>query len=178
MSGRAAVFLDRDGVLNEILERDGKPASPRRLAEFRLAADVASVGRLSEAGLLVFIVTNQPDVARRRMQPEVLDAMLQQIREAAHIDDYRVCPHEDADGCGCRKPLPGMITDLAQHWHVDLDRSYLLGDPWRDVDAAVAAGCMPILIRRPYNDGATAGAVVDTLEEAVGLVLNRVEAGV
>jgi D-glycero-D-manno-heptose 1,7-bisphosphate phosphatase len=170
---KPAVFLDRDGVLNEIVVRAGEPGSPRSLEEFQTAPDLSDVLRLGKAGLLLFIVTNQPDVARGLVAPSVVVAMIDRIRTRVPVDDFRICTHEDADGCGCRKPKPGMIMDLAHFWRVDLDRSFVVGDTWRDVDAARAAGCRSILIRRPYNTGVVADAYADTLGAAVDLVLEH-----
>ncbi|MGH7447636.1 MAG: D-glycero-alpha-D-manno-heptose-1,7-bisphosphate 7-phosphatase [Longimicrobiales bacterium] len=168
---RPAVFLDRDGVLNDVVERDGQPASPRTMGELRLAADLAAVNRFAEAGRLVFIVTNQPDIARGHVSTELAGQIADRIRSRVHIDDTRVCAHDDEDACACRKPKPGMLLDLARHWHVDLARSWMIGDMWRDVEAARAAGCRSVLIRRPYNRRAAADLEADTLAEAVALVL-------
>lgn len=171
MTPQRAVFFDRDGVLNEILRRDGQLASPRSLDEFRPVPDLDSVRRLKRAGLLVFIITNQPEVARGKVTIDTLDAMRGEIARRVPIDDYRACPHDDADGCGCRKPRPGMIRELAQHWRVDLSGSFVVGDMWRDVDAARAAGCTPVLIRREYNADVEVALEADTLSGAVNLVL-------
>jgi D-glycero-D-manno-heptose 1,7-bisphosphate phosphatase len=170
-SVRQAVFLDRDGVLNEIVERDGKPASPRSLDEFRLVPDVDVVARLRDAGMLVFVITNQPDVARGHTTEELLSRMLAVIRGRVEIDDHRVCLHEDGDGCACRKPKPGMILDLAAAWKVDLARSFVVGDMWRDVDAARAAGCRSVLLARDYNRAARADHTAATLTQAVDIIL-------
>lgn len=170
---RSAVFLDRDGVLNHVVERDGQPASPRTLDELRLVPDLAAVNRLQQAGYLTFITTNQPDVARGYVSWGLIDRVLERIRSRVHIDDTRVCAHEDADDCSCRKPKPGMLLDLARHWHVDLARSWMIGDMWRDVEAARAAGCRSVLIRAPYNGGAAADFEADTLAEAVARILEH-----
>jgi D-glycero-D-manno-heptose 1,7-bisphosphate phosphatase len=170
---RRAVFLDRDGVLNDVVFRDGEPGSPRSLQEFRPAADLPAVVRLARAGLLVFIITNQPDVARGHVTPSLLMAMVDRIRALVPIDDFRICVHDDADQCSCRKPQPGMILDLAQFWRVGLGESFVVGDTWRDMDAARAAGCRSILLQRPYNAGVVADAYAPTLEAAVDLVLAR-----
>lgn len=170
---RRAVFLDRDGVLNDIVERNGEPASPRSLDRFRLAADIDRVKRLRDAGFLVFIVTNQPDIARGHTTHRLLDQMVDAIRSRIHVDDVRVCPHDDAAGCECRKPKPGMILDLARHWHVDMSRSWMIGDMWRDVDAARAAGVRPVLIRRSYNAAVRVEREAASLGEAVGVVLEE-----
>jgi histidinol-phosphate phosphatase family protein len=164
-----AVFLDRDGVLNEVIVRDGHPASPRCVAELELVADIGVVHELRAAGYRVFIITNQPDVARGLMPAHELEAMMQRIAARIPVDEYAVCPHEDDDACDCRKPLPGMIHGLAERWNVDLSRSWVIGDTWRDIDTARAAGCGSILIRRWYNDGVHADHEVSSLAEAVQL---------
>jgi D-glycero-D-manno-heptose 1,7-bisphosphate phosphatase len=169
---RDAVFLDRDGVLNEIVERDGRPGSPRSLDELRLVEDVDVVTRLKEAGLAVFIITNQPDVARGHTTAALLDAMVAAIRARVPVDDHRACVHEDAHDCPCRKPRPGMILDLAAAWDVDLGRSFVVGDMWRDVEAARAAGCTSILLERAYNRVARPDHGVATLTQAVQLILD------
>jgi D-glycero-D-manno-heptose 1,7-bisphosphate phosphatase len=168
-----AVFLDRDGVLNAVVMRDGEPGSPRSLDEFRPASDLLAIRRLRAAGLLVFIITNQPDVTRGHVTEALLLAMLDCVRTFAPIDDMRICVHDDTHACGCRKPKPGMILDLAQFWRVDLGRSFVVGDTWRDVGAARAAGCHSILLQRPYNAGVVADTYAATLETAVALVLEQ-----
>lgn len=169
--GRRAVFLDRDGVLNEVVERDGEPASPRTMEQFRLVPDIDDVHRLHDAGFLLFVITNQPDIARGAIARDVVDRMLDRIRARVPLDDVRVCIHDDAAACPCRKPKPGMITDLARHWHVDTTRSWVIGDTWRDVGAAHAAGARAALIRRPYNADVRADVEVETLRAAVDAVL-------
>jgi D-glycero-D-manno-heptose 1,7-bisphosphate phosphatase len=176
MSGRRAVFLDRDGVLNEVVERDGRPGSPRVLTEFRLVDDLQCVQRLKDAGFLLFVITNQPDVTRGHVTLDLLDAMLTEISRRVSIDDYRTCPHDDADACACRKPRPGMILDLARHWHVDLVHSFVIGDMWRDVEAARSAGCTPVLISRPYNEGVEVTLKAQSLAAAVDIILTSVGA--
>jgi D-glycero-D-manno-heptose 1,7-bisphosphate phosphatase len=174
---RRAVFLDRDGVLNEVLERHGQPASPRSLDQFRMVGDIDAVNRLHAAGYLVFIITNQPDIARGHVSGAQVERMLAEIRRRIHVDDVRVCPHEDGDACACRKPKPGMILDLARHWHVHLRDSWVIGDTWRDMGAAEAAGTHSILLQCPYNAGVAADATVTGLTEAVDRVLSQEEGG-
>lgn len=169
---RRAVFLDRDGVLNDVVLRNGAPESPRTLEQLVLAHDITAVQRLKDAELLLFLITNQPDLARGNVTQLFLDTILERIRAHVPLDDVRVCPHDDADECACRKPKPGMLLDLAREWHIDLDRSWVIGDMWRDVGAARAAGCRSILIRRDYNVDADPDVAVSTLSEAVEAVLN------
>ncbi|HEX6938355.1 MAG TPA: HAD-IIIA family hydrolase [Longimicrobiales bacterium] len=171
---RAAIFLDRDGVLNPLIESDGGVRSPRVRTELELAADAPEVvERLQRAGFLVFVVTNQPDVARGKLPLAELVAMNAEVRERLGVDDLRVCPHDDDDHCDCRKPLPGMLQVLARRWGVELSESYMIGDTWRDVEAGRAAGCRTILIRRSYNADVDADDAVDSLADAAELILAR-----
>ena len=171
-AGRGAIFLDRDGVLNEMVWRDGALASPRRAAEFCLAAGAAdAVRRLRAAGLPVFVATNQPDIARGTLSRDEHERMLALLRTAVQLDDVAVCPHDDADGCACRKPKPGLLEDLAVRHGVVLARSVMVGDSGKDVEAGRRAGCRTILIRREYNHGVDADTVVDTLNSAVDEIL-------
>jgi D-glycero-D-manno-heptose 1,7-bisphosphate phosphatase len=173
MSGARAVFLDRDGVLNEIVLRDGRVESPRTLDEFRLAPGARdAVHRLRDAGLPALVVTNQPDVARGLLPADVLAGMNARLREDVGVDDVRVCPHEDADSCECRKPLPGMLRELATRWEVDLERSFMVGDTWRDMMAGRSAGCTTVLVRTAYNDDASGDVEVGSVEEAATWILD------
>lgn len=167
------VFFDRDGVLNDVVERDGAPGSPRAVSELVVTAGAAHViRRLRNAGLRAFVVTNQPDVSRGLVSASESAAIMAAVRSALPLDDVLVCPHDDADGCDCRKPRPGMIERLAARWGVEARASWVVGDRWRDVDAGRAAGCRTVLLRRPYNAGATADVVVESLEEAADWILS------
>lgn len=174
MAGRRAVFLDRDGVVNEIVERDGGPGSPRTLEELRLLDDArACVQRLRAAGFRVFVVTNQPDVARGRLSSGALERLERAVRARLPIDDYRACTHDDEHGCACRKPKPGMILELAEAWGVDPGASYVVGDRWKDTAAGRAAGCRTVLIERPYSGDARPDRRARTLAEAVEWILGE-----
>ncbi len=174
---RQAVFLDRDGVLNKLVERDGISASPRRLADFRVSEGAAeAVSRLRAVGLLVFVVTNQPDVARGKLADSELARMHEALTTAVGVDEIMVCPHDDADACGCRKPLPGMILALARRWDVDLTGSFVVGDSWKDVAAGRRAGCRTILIDRG-GQGTDADVLVASLGEAVERIEQVLKAG-
>jgi D-glycero-D-manno-heptose 1,7-bisphosphate phosphatase len=150
---RRAVFLDRDGVLNESIVRNGKPYPPANLAQFKLLPDAsAALARLKEAGFLLLVVTNQPDVARGAQSRDIVEAMHARMAETLPIDDFFVCWHDDADRCDCRKPLPGLLYSAADRYEVDVRRSFLIGDRWRDIDAGAAAGCRTVLIDHEYNE--------------------------
>lgn len=144
-----AVFLDRDGVLNALVRRNGRPVSPRVPGDFRLFDDAYEALRaLRSSGFRIFVVTNQPDIARGHLDSADLHEMLAIVRRELEVDDIAFCPHDDSDDCACRKPAPGMLLDLARRWNVDLRRSFMIGDSWRDVEAGRRAGCRTILIVR------------------------------
>ena len=150
-----AVFLDRDGVLNEVVVRDGLPHPPASLEDLRLAPDAAeSLARLKAAGFLLIVVTNQPDVARGTQSRTIAEAMNRAIAAALPLDDFFTCWHDDADACACRKPKPGLLVEAAARHAIDLKGSFFIGDRWRDIDAGAAAGCRTVLIERHYRDRA------------------------
>jgi D-glycero-D-manno-heptose 1,7-bisphosphate phosphatase len=171
-----AVFLDRDGVINANLERDGRPVAPTTLAEFRLLPGVEdAVRRLKEHGYLVIVITNQPDVANGLTERATVEAMHDMIGARLPIDDVRTCFHNDAAGCGCRKPKPGLILAAAAEHGIDLARSYVVGDRWRDVAAGRTAGCFTIFIDYSYQqDGPNfPDMVAKSLPEAAAIILSR-----
>ena len=173
---RRAVFLDRDGVINHAVVRDGKPYPPASLDEFVLLPGVESATlALRTAGFLIIVVTNQPDVATGVQQLHVVEAMHNKLRLAGICDDIKVCYHTDADLCDCRKPKPGMLFDAAREWQIDLSRSYMVGDRWRDIGAGKAAGCYTFFIDYKYREQSAdkPDAVVASLQEASTLILQN-----
>jgi D-glycero-D-manno-heptose 1,7-bisphosphate phosphatase len=165
-----AVFLDRDGVLTEVVVREGKPYPPARLADLRIYPDVRdSLLRLKNAGFSLVVVTNQPDVARGTQSRETVDAMHAHLLAELPLDEIRVCYHDDADDCVCRKPKPGLITAAPEY---DYARSFVVGDRWRDVEAGRRAGCRTVLVDRGYAEPfVPPDARVESLSEAVDWIL-------
>src|SRR4028118_470607 len=175
---KPAVFLDRDGVVNEVVFRDGQPASPRTLEEFILGEGIEeAVKRLKSAAFYVFVITNQPDIARKKLEAIVLEQMSETIRQSLPIDDILVCPHDNSDNCTCRKPLSGMLISLATRWQIDLCRSFMVGDYWKDMAAGKGAGCQTILIERHYNTGTESDFKVASLLAATDIILNLTNKG-
>ena len=110
---RRAVFLDRDGVLNRAIVRDGRPYPPATLEAFEILPGVAeAVRRLHDAGFLLIVATNQPDVARGTQRREVIEAMNARLAAVMPLDEFRVC-YEDGDDCPRRKPNPGLLLEAA-----------------------------------------------------------------
>ena len=153
--GRRAVFLDRDGVLNGGVVRQGKPHPPGSVSEVEILPGVPEACReLAGAGLLLIGATNQPDVARGTQFREEVLRINQQLLRSLPLLEIRTCFHDDADGCACRKPKPGLLLDAAREHDVDLAKSFMVGDRWSDVAAGAAAGCLTFLITAPYNERA------------------------
>ncbi len=151
--GEKAVFLDRDGVLNQSIVIDGKPFPPRSLGELHILEEAKEGCRhLSAAGFKLICVTNQPDVSRGLMGADELAAINASVMEQLGLDDLRVCHHSDEDNCDCRKPKPGMLLDAAKDHGLDLGQCYMVGDRWRDIDAGRAAGCRTVLIDYHYAE--------------------------
>jgi len=170
----AAVFLDRDGVINEVELRDGKPHPPASLARLRILPGVPDAIRaFREAGLRVIVVTNQPDIRTGVQTREVVERMHELLGRELAIDAFKVCFHVDADACGCRKPAPGMLLEAAREFGLDLSRSFLVGDRWRDIDAGRAVGCRTFWIDCGYRERPAVGAdfVVKSLAEASALIV-------
>jgi D-glycero-D-manno-heptose 1,7-bisphosphate phosphatase len=170
-----AVFLDRDGVINRALVIEGRPFPPSGVEELELLPRVAeAIERLKRAGFRLIIVTNQPDVATGRQRREVVEAMHERLRREILIDDIKVCYHSDQDACACRKPQPGMLLESAAEWALDLKRSFMIGDRWRDIEAGQAVGCKTILIRYEYDERQAdkPDAIVNSLFEASELILS------
>jgi len=177
---RRAVFLDRDGVVNDVVWRDGTPVAPLRADELVIHPDVArQVGRLRDHGWVTIVVTNQPDVARGLLAPEVLAAINAAMTEQAGVAHVYACTHDGVEDCACRKPRPGMLLDAARDLDLDLAGSWLVGDRWVDIAAGNAAGVRSILLERDYSWAATSsGAPAADLEPAlrVGSLAEAVDA--
>ena len=148
-----AVFLDRDGVINRSEVRNGKSYAPRRVEDFRLLPGaVQAIRDLKSWGLLVIVVTNQPDIGNGLVDATVVEAMHERLREVSPIDDIWVCPHRQDAGCRCRKPEPGMLLEAARKWGIDLRKSFMVGDRPGDIVAGHRADCYTIFVDRRYRE--------------------------
>lgn len=153
MVSRRAVFLDRDGVINRAVVRNGRPYPPDSLAALEILPGVAeALARLRAAGFINVIVTNQPDVATGRQKRELVEAMHEFLLSHFPVDAVKVCYHADADNCACRKPKPGMLFEAARELDIDLTASFMVGDRWRDVAAGQAAGCKCLFLDSGYQE--------------------------
>jgi len=177
-----AVFLDRDGVLNLALVRDGKPYSPANLSELQLAPGAGEALReLKALGFKLLVVTNQPEVARGNITRAAVEEIHRKMAAELPLDDIFVCYHKDGDGCECRKPKPGMLLEGAQKFGVNPKESFMVGDRWRDIEAGQNSGCRTIFIDGGYEDRDPArppDARVHSLREAVDWILQESQKGV
>jgi D-glycero-D-manno-heptose 1,7-bisphosphate phosphatase len=174
--GARAVFLDRAGVLNKAIVREGKPFPPASLAELEIVADAPDcLRRLRAAGYLLIVVTNQPDLSRGTQTREAVERIHAALRAAMPLDAIYVCDHDGSDGCECRKPKPGMLLTASRDFGIDLAQSFLIGDRWRDIDAGAQAGCRTVLLDFRYAERAPETAPARTaasLRDAVDWILN------
>ncbi len=191
MKGQAAVFLDRDGILNELAPEPGSGLyeAPLSLDQVRLIPGAAeAVRRLLDHGYLLAIVTNQASAAKGLVDLESLAAIHARVlsllsAQNVYIDTSRLCLHhpdgivEELSGpCSCRKPEPGMLLDAAQELEVDLASSWIIGDSDTDVEAGRRAGVRTILVREPGSAHKRRGhpgpdLETDSLAEAVERLL-------
>jgi D-glycero-D-manno-heptose 1,7-bisphosphate phosphatase len=150
---RPAVFLDRDGVVNAAVVRDGKPYPPDSVDALTVLPGVpAALADLSRAGYALVVVTNQPDVARGKQTRVAIDAIHDRLRRDLPLDAVYCCFHDDADHCACRKPAPGLLLDAARDLDLDLGKSFMVGDRWRDTEAGTAAGCRTVFVDYGYAE--------------------------
>lgn len=171
-----AVFLDRDGVLNRAFVEAGRPYPPASLADLEILPGTREAcAALKEAGFLLIVVTNQPDVARGTQRRETIDAIHQALCAQLPLDDIRTCYHDTRDQCACRKPKPGLLFDAAKSWAIQLSASYLVGDRWKDVAAGQAAGCRTVFIDYHYAEPQPSApdCMVGSLAEAAAWILEQ-----
>jgi len=177
-----AVFLDRDGVLNQAVVRNGKPYPPASAAELVLAPHSnKALQELRAQGFLLLVVTNQPDVAKGITTRLAVEEINRKLASELPVDDVFVCYHQDTDHCDCRKPKPGMILEGARKHNVDLEESFMVGDRWRDVEAGQNAGCRTLFIDGGYEERQPvrpADARVHTLKEAADWIIEACRKGV
>ncbi len=152
MTLRPAVFLDRDGVLNEPWIDGDVARGPQTLDQLVIVPGArAELQLLRSVGFALVAITNQPDVATGTVSLEAAMEMNSYLADQLGLDAVYMCPHNNAGGCPCRKPKPGMLLSAAEDVGLDLPRSWLIGDRWVDILAGEAAGVRPLLVERDYS---------------------------
>ena len=172
-----AVFLDRDGVINVSVVRDGKPYAPSTVEEFTLLPGVVEACRkLKDAGFILVVATNQPDVGRGTQLQATVEAMHAKMRAVLPLDRVEVCYHagRGEPECDCRKPKPGLLLHAAAELGIDLKNSFMVGDRWRDIDCGQAAGVRTIFIDYSYDEALRTQPDFrcGSLLEAAGIILS------
>ncbi|OGT35038.1 MAG: D,D-heptose 1,7-bisphosphate phosphatase [Gammaproteobacteria bacterium RIFCSPHIGHO2_12_FULL_37_14] len=148
-----AIFLDRDGVLNKVIIKNGKPYPPDSLETVIVPTDAFSALQiLKQADFLLIGASNQPDVARGKTSRFMVESINRQLLTMLPLDSIRVCYHDDADHCDCRKPLPGLLVQAALDYNIELTSCYMIGDRWRDVEAGKRAGCKTVWLDYHYQE--------------------------
>ena len=169
---KAAVFIERDGVLNQARVERQHPVSPLTLDDFQINRDaVPLLAKLKAAGLLLIATTNQPGLSRGYQARRDLDRMHDLLRATFALDDILVCPHDETDACPCRHPKPGLLVEAGFKWRLDLDRCFVISDKWQDAQAARAVGCTSLLLQSPWNGTARGDLVLPDLAAVVDKLL-------
>jgi D-glycero-D-manno-heptose 1,7-bisphosphate phosphatase len=156
LSTLPAVFLDRDGVINAAILKDGMPCPPMKPEDFQILPGVPEAcTKLKKAGFLLVVATNQPDVGRGVVPRSLVDSFHEEMLKTIPVlDRVEACfhPGRGKSDCDCRKPKPGMLLCAAKELNIDLSQSWMVGDRWRDIDCGHAAGCRTIFIDSGFQE--------------------------
>tara|TARA_B000000565_G_C23686867_1_gene340417 strand:- start:260 stop:793 length:534 start_codon:yes stop_codon:yes gene_type:complete len=150
---KKAIFFDRDGVLIKAKVKSGKPfaVNDNNNIEFT-TNEISLFKKLKLQGYYLFLFTNQPDVARGIVSKNIVDIINAKVAKRYLLDDVFVCYHDDIDNCLCRKPKDGLITTAKEKYDLNLEKSFVIGDRWRDIDAAENSKCKSIFIDHGYTE--------------------------
>ncbi len=170
-----AVFFDRDGVLNQLVQRDGSYFSPQNYEDFQLVDDASkTIDRVHKIGYLAIVISNQPDISRGKLEQSELDKMTNLLFEELNVDDVFYCTHDDNNDTGCRKPAPGLFFAAQKKYNLNFNESFMIGDTWKDVEAAKNADISMILLDKDYNRDLKDSIRVNSLTETVTLIKNGI----
>jgi D-glycero-D-manno-heptose 1,7-bisphosphate phosphatase len=169
-----AIFLDRDGVLNEAKLVRGVPVPPAHIENVNILEGVKeSIELLTGSGYTPVVISNQPDIARGKTTFDEVLEINNYISIKTGIKHFYFCPHDDVNQCECRKPKPGLILNAANELDLDLTASYLVGDRWRDIQAgqSLNLGCFFIDYSYPEKRPQSPYTKVRSLREAVEILM-------
>ena len=170
---KKAIFLDRDGVINKTFIKNSLPISPPSFDLLEILPGVKeSILRLKKLNFVCLVVTNQPDVSRGKIEKKTIIKMNNYLKDEIKLDDIFVCYHDDHDKCKCRKPKPGLLLDASKKWDINLKKSYMIGDRWRDIEAGKSVGCKTIFIDYDYKEAKPKNPdfITDSLLNAVHFI--------
>lgn len=147
-------FFDRDGVLNKSIIKDGKPYAPLLFDKFKLYSSAEKViTDLKQKGYIAIVITNQPDINRKKLKISEFKKMNIFLKKKINIDDIFFCPHTPSENCSCRKPKINLFKMAAKKYNISLKNSYMVGDRKIDIIAGKSAGCKTIYIKKKYKEG-------------------------
>jgi D-glycero-D-manno-heptose 1,7-bisphosphate phosphatase len=164
----SALFLDRDGVVIKTLVMNGNPVANHNLETLEYMPGILDlVSFAKDRRMVPVLITNQPDITRGIVSKDLVDEMNSEILSKTGIEEVFMCCHDDIDHCDCRKPFPGLFNQAKSMLNLDLETSYMVGDRWRDIQAAQKVGVKPIYLDSDYQEPAPTGIFhrVKTLEE-------------
>ncbi len=164
---KAALIVERDGILNHDCVVGNKPLSPLSLGQLAPRTEsIEPLRQIKAAGYLLIATTHQPKLSRGELDRRELDRMHDLLRRIFSLDDFLICPHDAADFCPCRKPKPGLLLEAAFKWHHNLEQSFVLGNKWQDAEAAHNAGCISLLLDSPWIGQGHHDLVLPSVAEA------------
>lgn len=169
---KLGVFIERDGVLNRVKVEHRHQVGPLAGDDFRINTEISPLlQRLKHAGFVIIATTNQPGLSRGYQSRSELDLMHRRLRKTLPLDDILVCPHDESDGCPCRKPRAGLLREGAFNWHLNLDRSFVISHKWQDAEAAHQAGCTSVMLDSPWLGTVHHDLVLPDLGAAIEKIL-------
>lgn len=171
-SMKAAIFLERDGILNFARSQYGQQMPPMTFDEFKVNPFAfAPLRKLKAAGFTLIATTNQPAVSQGILSRWDLDRMHETLQRAFLVDDILVCPHEEDEYCPCRKPKAGLFSEAAFKWRIEIEQSFVVSDKWQDAEAARFIGATSLLVKSPWNGGGHHDFVLPNLTAIVDKIL-------
>ncbi len=170
------MFIERDGIFNEVSIGKEHWISPLTLEEFKPKFECApGVAKLKDAGLLIIVTTHQPGLSGGHQSRRELDRMHDILSRTFLLSDIMLCPHDESDQCPCCRPKPGLFIEAAFKHHLDLDHSFVISDKWQDAEAARTAGVTSILIKSPWSGVGRYDFLVTDFTKAVEKILGLVK---
>ncbi|HEX3800713.1 MAG TPA: HAD-IIIA family hydrolase [Verrucomicrobiae bacterium] len=169
---KIAIFFERDGILNLPKVERQYQVPPLTLADFHVnEAALPACEALKAAGFTLIATSNQPGLSQGTVSRRELDRMNMLLRQTFPLDDILVCPHDPADNCSCRKPLPGLFMEAAFKHHLDLERSFVISDKWPDARAARSVGATSMLLQSPWVGSGHHDFVLSSISAIAGKIL-------
>jgi D-glycero-D-manno-heptose 1,7-bisphosphate phosphatase len=150
---RNALFLDRDVLLNKFFLEKKLPISPPSFASVEILPGVKeAVEKIRRLNFVSLVVTNQPNVSRKKIERSEVLKINNYLQDKLKFDDIFICYHDDNDNCKCRKPKPGLLFEASSKWNINLKKSFMIGDRWKDIAAGKLAGCKTILVEYKHSE--------------------------